>query len=184
MTNFAFEWITEGGPLLLLSEKYLDDWEGTEKPSNGRVVDARFRWNPDNAFATDYDRACDVEDFLGVIDVDEGQGVVFGDEPLLTTWLPSTTEDGGMFVRWVEAESETDLIEFATSFLPTDFQDTPVSITVEDSDLILFAAYEAGRDNFDVRLRISLTNGHYKFSTLYVSDRLTTVLCHHLSKIL
>lgn len=184
MTDFIFEWITsEGGPLLLLPEKYLDAWEGTDEPSNGRVVEAQFRRDPDIS-ATDYDRACDVEDFLGVIDVGEGQGVIFGDEPLMTTWLPSTTEDGGMFVRWVEAESEADLIEFATSFSQTDFHDTSVSITVDDSDLILFAAYEAGRDNFEVRLRIGLANGHYKFSTLYVSDRLTTVLCHRLSKTL
>ncbi|HEX8288441.1 MAG TPA: Imm21 family immunity protein [Pyrinomonadaceae bacterium] len=184
MADFAFEWITtEGGPLLLLLEKHLDAWDGTDEPSNGRIVEANFRWNPDIS-ATDYDRACDVDDFLGVIDVGEGQGIVFGDKPLMTTWLPLTTELGKMFVRWVEAENEADLIEFATSFSQTDFHDTLVSITVEDSDLILFAAYEAGRDNFDVRLRIGLANGRYKFSTLYVSDRLTTVLCHRLSKTL
>ncbi len=182
MTNFAFEWVMcDGGPLLLLPEKHLAAWEGAAQPSDGRIVEASSRYSP-GSLATDYDRACNVEELLGLIDVAEGQGVVFGDEPLSTTWLNSAKEDGGMFVRWVYAENEADIIQFSKNIPDSVFIDASVSISVENSYLILFAACEASNDIIYPRLKISLPNGRYAFSTADVSDEQTSTICHRLRK--
>lgn len=183
MTSYVFDWIDcDGGPLLLLPEKHLVAWEGATQPSEGRIVEANSRYSVGSQ-ATDYDRACDVEDLLGLIDVGEGQGVVFGDEPLSTTWVPSATEDGGMFVRWVYAENETDLMQFVTNVPGKFFKDTHISISVENTDLILFAACEASNDKIYPRLKVNLPSGRYAFSTAEVSDAKTSVICHRLRKV-
>jgi len=91
-------WIeSNGGPLLVLPCSLLSAWRGTDDPSPGEKVEATFRWNPAGV-ATDYDRACDVSDFAGVIPVGSGEALVLADEPLPTTWLPAG--DGGSLARW------------------------------------------------------------------------------------
>ncbi|MGC4045242.1 MAG: hypothetical protein QM758_15730 [Armatimonas sp.] len=46
------------GPSVLMPIEVVPLWEGTELPSNGRTVEAEFRWSGQTQ-ATDYDRACD-----------------------------------------------------------------------------------------------------------------------------
>ncbi|WDJ07084.1 Imm21 family immunity protein [Xanthomonas campestris] len=90
-------WIeSSGGPLVLLHRDLLPEWCG----STGSVVDAD---------ATDYTRACDVIDELGVIDVGSRQALVLGDEPDRTAL---TKRGKSIFIiRWRWAPSEGDLLE-------------------------------------------------------------------------
>ena len=70
--SFKFIWVSgDGGPLILMEQKYLINWEGCDAPSNGRVVEANSCWGLD--VATDYDLACDIEDYLGLINVGKGK---------------------------------------------------------------------------------------------------------------
>ena len=70
------EWVGQAaGPLLFLPEALLSDWSGIDVPEY-RLVTASFRWNAKESRACDYDRACDIEDEVGVIDVGHGQGLV------------------------------------------------------------------------------------------------------------
>ncbi len=81
-----------GGPLLLVPGEYLPFWGGIDPPTDGRQIVAHFRYGGDDAPATDYDRACDVDDYLGVIEVGSGCGVVLGDEPLPTAIVPPSVK--------------------------------------------------------------------------------------------
>jgi len=75
----ALRWMqSNGGPLLLVPGEHLLSWEGTELPSGGRQIDAQFRWGGQNAPVTDYDRACDVQGWLGLLDIGAGHGLVLG----------------------------------------------------------------------------------------------------------
>jgi hypothetical protein len=106
--------------LLLVPGEHLLAWEGSDPPSAGRKVEAKFRWHDPNDPATDYDRACDVEDYLGLIEVGTGKGQVLGGDPeMMTAWLPAgppgdedTLAPGGMLVRWSYAESEEEILRF------------------------------------------------------------------------
>src|SRR5215203_1744748 len=107
----GLSWLESGGgPLLLIPGEYLSLWEGIDPPTDGRQIVAKSRWNADNAAATDHDRACDVADYLGLIDIGDGNGLILGDEPLPTAWLPDEIAFGGILVRWVHAESEQEVL--------------------------------------------------------------------------
>lgn len=178
--NFQFDWITcDGGPLLLIEEKYLQFWEGSEAPTNGRIVEANFRWGLE--VATDYDKACDVEDWLGLIDVGEGKALVLGDEPNSTTWL-DLKEDEGMLVRWIYADSEKDAIESAKSVANNLGKDENIEFVVENTNLVLLAACESWSDEIYPRLKISLPICKYIISTKEFKDAQTWVICHSFTK--
>jgi hypothetical protein len=106
-------WVsTTGGPHLVVPEKHAAHWEGVTAPSHGRVVRAKHRWDPTGP-ATDYDRACDVEGYLGVVRVGRGCGVVLADYPTAAAYYPWR---GRHFIlRWVFAPSEAALLAFFRS---------------------------------------------------------------------
>src|SRR5689334_17973405 len=85
------QWVeSAGGPLIVVPLELAQSWRGIEAVPGDPV--------------TDYDRACDVDDYLGVLEVGPGRGLVLGDEPMRTAFVPSA--DGGILVRWGYAPSE------------------------------------------------------------------------------
>jgi hypothetical protein len=178
MSELIREWISCNSPLLLVAKDHLDAWEGSAVPAEGRNVEARFRWNPDGP-ATDYDRACDVDDFVGLIDVGPGKALVLGDEPLMTTWLP--LKDGGVLVRWVCADDEEALLAAAHHIPNEDYQDSGLSFTVGDSPLVLLAACESSEDTIYPRIEFEIPPGRYRILTSqYDADASTSLICHRL----
>ena len=104
-TMDPIKWVsTNGGPLVIIPVEIAHLWRGDGGLGlpNG---DLSLVWETVKT-RTDYGRACGIEDYLGVLQVGPGRCLVFGDEPLATAFLP--TQDGGIFVRWVHAESEED----------------------------------------------------------------------------
>lgn len=64
----------------------------------------------------DYERACTIDDVVGVISVgDAAHALVMGDEPAGTTFIPAL----GVFVRWLYGEDETDIVATVEASLPT-----------------------------------------------------------------
>src|SRR5262245_33182913 len=113
----TLQWMdSNGGPLLLVPGEYRSAWEGIEPPRDGRQVEAHFRWNGPDEPATDYDRACDVNDYSAQIDIGAGHGLVLGGYPTGTAWLAfDSTEDvgetvGGILIRWMHANSEAEIL--------------------------------------------------------------------------
>ncbi|MFJ4703047.1 Imm21 family immunity protein [Streptomyces sp. NPDC088768] len=114
----SLTWLeTEGGPFIVVPHTALSHWSGTEG---------------------DYDRACEVMDLVGVLELPDGaEALVLGDEPLSTAYLP----EHRVLVRWCYAESEEGVAEIILAGIPTaKWDEGPVlSITGE---LVMFdAAY-------------------------------------------
>lgn len=85
-------WIdTAGGPLICAAYPVGLSWRGTQASSTS---DTR----------SDYDRACEVMDYVGVVPCASSHVLVFGDEPLQTTVL--SLSEGAAVVRWVSCVSE------------------------------------------------------------------------------
>ncbi len=180
--DFKFNWISaDGGPLIVLEQKYLENWEGSDEPSNGRIVEANFRWGLD--IATDYDRACDIEDYLGLINVGKGEAIVLGGDELATTWFPLSEDQAGFLIRWNYGNSEFDVINAAKSLINEAGKDENIEFTVKDSNLILFAAAEPGNYQIYPRLKFNLSSGNYKIFTNEYKDEQTSVICHSFRKI-
>jgi hypothetical protein len=87
---------TDAGYLILMPAAVRVEWSGIEPPRDGREVVARFRSNGPDDPATDYDRACDVDDYIGILDVASSWGIVLGQEPMPTTW--QSLRDGSVLI--------------------------------------------------------------------------------------
>jgi hypothetical protein len=83
-----FEFANDGGPLMLAPRSPAPLWEGSAHPSGDRVVEAVFRWAAPVAPATDYDRACDVEEGAALLSAGEGWVIVLNSEIAGAGWLP------------------------------------------------------------------------------------------------
>jgi len=165
---------------MLVEEKYLSSWEGSNEPSNGRVVDANFRWGSE--IATDYDRACDIEEWIGLVNVGEGKAIVLGGDETSTTWFPLAESQEGMLVRWIYANSDEEIINKAKSLSNELGKGENFEFRIEDSELILFAACEASDDRIYARLKFKLPSGTYKIVTIEYEDEQTSVICHRFRK--
>ncbi len=155
-------WVTgDGGPLILMEQSLLPFWEGADKPSKGRTVEAKFRWGLD--VATDYDRACDVRDWAGVIDVGPGRAFVLSTNgDAIATWLPRTEVHDGMVIEWEYADSEDQLISEGYRWLQNGSVDLVSSYQIESSPLVLFVSAEAGGDTIYARQIFEIELGSYE----------------------
>ncbi|MGW4033950.1 Imm21 family immunity protein [Streptomyces sp. NPDC004838] len=103
----CLKWVASmGGPLIAVPESGQNRWDGCTM--SGLV-------NGDGGTRDDYDRACEVDGLAGVITVgpEGGQGLVLADEPATTCYLPEQR----LFVRWLAAWSEADLVTAAAAVL-------------------------------------------------------------------
>jgi hypothetical protein len=108
--RMRLQWVsTAGGPHLVLPEKCARAWEGWLAPSGGRVVEATFRCNAEGP-ATDYDRACSVSGWLGVIPVGKGQALVLSGDDTQAAYYRSRRGQH-FLLRWLYAPSETELLD-------------------------------------------------------------------------
>ena len=106
-----------GGPLIVIPVSALDQWDGCTE--GGIVVGG-------SDVPDDYDRACDVEGWAGVIDVGtKASGLVLADEPATTCYL----DEQRIFLRWLAADSDAELLEAAKAVWSdpaTDWEDCGV----------------------------------------------------------
>lgn len=172
------EWVTsEGGPLILLSEDALGFWDGVRGSGRFREVRADFRWSTGTG-PTDYDRACDVAGYIGVIDVGPDQAVVLGDAPMSTAWLPSGRGAAGYLVRWIEAEDDLSVCRAMQHIPESLIWIDCASVKTGNAPLVLFDAGTPG-DSVPARApRIRLGRGRYVIATAEYATAGAHLLIH------
>jgi hypothetical protein len=168
MGDSKLEWVCcDGGPHLLMPTELLAAWEGTAPPSNGRVVQARFRYTmePDDP-ATDYDLACDVEEVLGVIPVGAGEALVLNGDTM-TTWLPLPDGEGIDLIVPLEWGLLTDgvLLRASLEVPETLFRDTGLPLTIGERGATLLAACDTAEARVYPHVGIPLPPGRYSVRT-------------------
>ena len=157
-------WIeSAGGPLLLLEKSLLPRWHGYAR---------------NDATMTDYERACEIADYLGVVRVGSGYGVVLGEEPFSTTWWHCQKSGLSLIVRWVYAESEAKIIEALKSLPPDHWLTTNVELEIREGELILFDA-ACPFTEIDNSLTIKIPQGCYIAETLHYKPNEDTSLILH-----
>lgn len=128
----------------------------------------------------DYDRACAVTGYLGKIPVGYGEALVLGQEPLRTTWI-SRSSNEGFLIRWVYAEDEASVFR-SLERLPQNVDCLErLTISFGTREQVLFDASCPG-GSLEDRLSLSLTPGQYEVTAvLYRPDEETALLLHRLS---
>ncbi|MGY1550015.1 Imm21 family immunity protein [Streptomyces sp. MN6] len=124
-----------GGPLIVIPASAVDQWGGCTE--DGLIVGG-------TEVPDDYDRACDVEGWAGIVDVGAAaSGLVLADEPATTCYLSEQT----VFVRWLAADSDAELLAAARDVLndpATDWEDCGIWET--DGPAVLLDSAVAGAD--------------------------------------
>lgn len=152
-------WVSSlGGPLIVVPQSVLPLWTGGGDSAHGSMKD----WG-------DYGRACAVDGYLGLIPIGQRQGLVLGDEPADTMYLPAERT----FLRWVAACEEKDLVDAARRALSAGVEwdaDEDVSWVV-DGPVVLFDSVWAGTElESGNHLLIDLEPGTYRVRAARRSD--------------
>jgi Immunity protein 21 len=158
-------WINStGGPLILMDEISFSNWKGSLK-HNG---------------ISDYERACMVDDYLGLVEFEKHLGLVLGDEPNQTSWI-NIGDSQGIIVRWVWADSEDEIKNALRNVsLWQNWEETDLQIKYETGKLKLFdSSLDASADKSILDcLDINLNSGVYSIETLFYqpTERLNLIL--------
>ncbi|MCX5137722.1 immunity 21 family protein [Streptomyces sp. NPDC060011] len=145
----AVEWVESGGgPLIAIPEAVLPFWSGADG----------------DEMSSDYDRACDVEGFIGLVPVGDSRALVLGDEPASTSYLP----EHGVFVRWSAAESEDELLAVVPAALATAVWDPEVQWNVPGPVVLFDAAWPGQASERTDHLKVALAPGRYGVRAAHV----------------
>jgi hypothetical protein len=179
--NEALTWLETDAPLILLSEANLADWEGIDPPSGGRVVEANFRWGDEAAPATDYDRACDINDYIGLISVGSGMALILNDMPMDTAWKAFGDNRGGLFIRYMYADSVAAALSAVDQVPAESWQATGLIFTVDAEPLYLFDSAYTGKDLANTEyLVIQMSPGTYSIETAVYENESAGIVLHRL----
>jgi Immunity protein 21 len=163
-TNWIY---SAGGPLICAAYPIGLMWSGTRPNSTGEGP-------------SDYDRACEVMDYVGIVPCASSQVLVLGDEPLQSAFVREAA--GLAIVRWVACASAS-AAELALATIPAALPqiEEPKSIMVEAERLVLFDSACSLADVPQL-LEAQITPGLYEVSTQrYASPGVFEFLIHRLA---
>ena len=144
----VLEWVESGGgPLIAVPEAVLPFWSGAD----GEEMD------------TDYDRACEVDGHVGLLPVGDSAALVFGEEPVSTSFLP----EHATFVRWSAAHSEDELLAGVPAALDSAVWGSEVHWRVPGPVLLSDSAWPGGDADRTEHLRVPLAAGSYSVRAAY-----------------
>ncbi|MGW5559559.1 Imm21 family immunity protein [Micromonospora sp. NPDC003944] len=157
-------WVDSGGgPLIVVPTSALGEWRGAS-------VDDDDSWG-------DYERACRVDGYVGVLEVGADQALVLADEPAPTTYLPERR----VFVRWLYAPSEAEVVRLIPRALEiADWEDAGTWTTSGPAELF-DSGYTGDGLEHATHLAVDLPRGTYLIRTAFVQpDRSTALVLVHL----
>ncbi|WP_089314466.1 Imm21 family immunity protein [Actinomadura mexicana] len=162
------DWVeSAGGPLLAAPASQMARWEGVTD-DEGPVE----TWG-------DYGRACAVDGYVGLVGIGGGQGLVLGDEPAMTTYLPGER----LFLRWAAADSETELLDAARKAVHGVEWEEELDWDV-DGDVVLFdSAWPGATPEPGNHLNIDLAPGRYRVRAACTRDDRNWMILVHLQPV-
>jgi hypothetical protein len=163
-----------GGPLICLETPLMSSWCGAEGTfRTGKCVASQH---------SDYDRACAMSDYAGLVDVDGGSALVLGDLPLATTVFGKAPFELYV-VRAVYMDPGTEVALFADYFDESFFRASleALNFTISSDALAMFDSALPGSDQSKEVLAFSLSPGRYEIKTALVDpDERTSLVVHRL----
>jgi hypothetical protein len=180
------KWIdSAGGPLVLISDKSFKLWSGIFKRSS--YLKNKFEEADDfmNAHEADYGKACEIQDYLGVIDIGNDFALVLGDEPMLTTVL-STKDKKVIVARLAYADDKNFVDEKLRELAASKINDWQLSVTFDlssDKQFLFDSAADATmlekEEGTYSYLSLNILQGQYSiWTSTYNPDDKTKLIIH------
>ena len=153
-----FNWFDEGSILILLPDSIQNMWCGID--------------------TDDYNLACDSsEDWLSTIAVAASEGLLLGGDSGMTLFT-SNNQNQVILVRWIYADDEQKLIDFALSGKSISDTEPDIEVINESTKWRLFNAAENGsKDNLNTR-EVTLPLGRLTIKTTYQENETNAVIVH------
>ncbi|MFD5087723.1 Imm21 family immunity protein [Kitasatospora sp. NPDC058406] len=139
-----------GGPLIVVPEAVLEAWSGSAGNDDGTD--------------DDYDRACAVEGHIGLVQVGSAAGLVLGDEPASTAYLPAQS----VFVRWSAAESEEAMLRSVDAAMRAAPWEAGLLWQVPGPVVLFDSAWTGEECRREDHVRVDLEAGPYLVRAAYV----------------
>lgn len=164
---------SNGGPLICLESELASSWCGTDELS---VADST------GSAASDYDRACAIKGYTGIVNLWRGAALILGDMPLMTNVWHS--ELGETYIaRWFYCESDNDDIATLTAATSLSFDNPIESIdfTIGSTPMIIFdsACRSDEIGTITDSLSFEMAPGRYRILTKKMDpDKSTSFLLH------
>lgn len=164
---------SDGGPFIVIPKSLSTKWKGHK-------INLLDPLNP----KTDYGRACSVEGNWGKIKVDNGEALVFAD-PAMISWK-YFEEKGHLEVYVLKMWKTTDmdsLLDQAISNITSDsFKDTAITMSVDDSGLILIYAGDKIGDSMYGESHLAVDPGLYKIHVAHFKNENEEIELYRLMK--
>lgn len=159
------EWVeSSGGPLVVVPEVALPSWGGSDSTEP----------------QADYDRACEIDDWIGLIPVGGEAALVLGGDPASTAFLP----ERGLFVRWCAAESEAELLESVGEALEGAEWEPELVWTVPGTAVLFDAVFSGAEAEGEDHVLAQLAPGRYAVRVASVEPNpLTSVVLVQLRRL-
>ncbi|MBP0451235.1 hypothetical protein J5Y04_17045 [Kitasatospora sp. RG8] len=109
------------------------------------------------------DRACAVEGYIGLLQVGSAKGLVLGDEPASTTFLPTQ----GVFVRWSAAESEESMLTSVDAAMRAASWEPELTWQVPGPVVLFDSAWTGEESRQQDHVRVDLEAGSYAVRAAY-----------------
>ncbi|BCX48543.1 conserved hypothetical protein [Haloferula helveola] len=155
-----------GGPFILLPKKLADEW------SKAIGDDPR----PDSGL---YGEVCQFGSFMHPISFGGVTVVRIGDEPSDLFWVPSN--DGGLILQWVGADSLDDLVSFGQRVADGDDWQETLELTLSEGEIRIMDSCGFEGDN-QPKIDASLSPGKYRIDAAYAEDENTMATVFRLTK--
>ncbi len=127
----------------------------------------------------DFERACDVSDYLGTIPFDAAHALVLGDDPYPTAFLPAPTFGGGFIVRMLWGEDLERGSRCVHLIGRAAWTTEPVVFDAGHGTLVLFDAVHAGIQA-PHQIQVPLGPGRYAVASADWEDDSMCLLVHRL----
>lgn len=169
----GMRWIkSAGGPLICVEKELSSFWQG--------VLGNSVSGHAASAALNDYDRACAVADYVGIVELPRRFALVLGDMPLETTvWCPSS--EPPLIVRVFYMDPGVDLLRLLAAHGNLSFADPIESIDceIESGHMVIFDSAVPGLHEGHASLSFEIPPGRYGILTkVFEPDSRTSVLIH------
>ena len=157
---------SNGGPLVVLEDRLLGSWTGIGEGDGRR------------GSGTDYDRACAVTDWIGVVESGEGVALVLAGEPTPTRVLNARET---LLIRWIHGPEGWDPGD-PDLLLDQDWRRSAVWAVESPIQVMQDAAF-AGLDEDTEKARMQVAPGQYEVLTAeYRPDPQVWMVLHWLRR--
>ena len=131
---------TDAGHLILMSAAVRSLWSGIEPSRDPAAINVRYRFNPPSDPPSDYDRACEIDDYVGIIGVGSKHAIVLGQDPLAAT-LKQLADGSAVIARLYT--SEIGVPAHLPAIATSEWQSVG-SVVFDSSPVVLFDSTEVG----------------------------------------